>query len=361
MKLLWVANLSRYARAVYTVIKYLEAGRALGHEVAVFGEKTNELPDLPWTVDVKGFDYVVVVLYDVGDFPGLPYLAYLLDGVPKERRVVIDCYGRLNDTIRVEHDFNHLEKLDGHQGWEWVEAIQALSDKVLQPTLRPHRPDARPFLFHAFDPAAVVRPYDSPQDAARAWSGAAKPAGMVYVGNNWQRWSQLRPLLEALRPVLPELGPTWLAGWDWDERPAWAAQLGIQGVDVDPELLRGLGVEVRPGVPFDKVTEFVSQGRLSPVIHRPLFNELGLVTNRTFETFAADVLPLLLIPEEVAYRVYGEQARPLLAGADVAGRTRDMLRRPEPYWDAVLRTRAHLAERHSFRQRFRELLTILKS
>ena len=34
-----------------------------------------------------------------------------------------------------EHDFNHLEKMDGHQGWEWIEGFKAVTDKIVQPTL----------------------------------------------------------------------------------------------------------------------------------------------------------------------------------------------------------------------------------
>jgi hypothetical protein len=37
-----------------------------------------------------------------------------------------------------------------------------------------------------------------------------------------------------------------------------------------------------------------------------------------------------------------------------------MLRRPEPYWDAVLKTRTHLAREHSFERRLKELLAILE-
>ena len=89
----------------------------------------------------------------------MPYLARLLDGIPRERRVVVDLWGRFNDTIRLEHDFNHLEKLDGHAGWEWEEAIQAISDTILQPTLAPLRPNVGSFLFHGYDPGSVVKPY----------------------------------------------------------------------------------------------------------------------------------------------------------------------------------------------------------
>jgi hypothetical protein len=363
MKLLLVSKLSHTARAVCTTAKYVEAGRALGHEVAVFGEQQSEPPALPASLDVRKFDFAVFVVYMPWDFPDLPYLARLLDGVPRERRVIIDCTGRYNETVRVEHDFNHLEKMEGHQGWEWVEGFRAVSDRVLQPTLRPLRDDVRPFLFHGFDPKATARPYESAREAARAWAGENGPAreyGVAYVGTNWQRWSQVRRFLEAVEPLRADLGRTCLVGWDWDKRPDWAAQMGVQGVDTDPELLRRLGVETKPAIPYDQFIPFLGQARFSPIFHRPLFNQLGLVTNRTFETFCADTLPLLMLPERGLEELYGPAARLLAPGDDVAGRLRDMLRRPEAYWDAVLRTRAHLAREHSFARRFQELLAILE-
>jgi hypothetical protein len=364
VKLLLVSKLDRSARAVSTITKYVQVGRALGHEIALFGEQSSEEPSVPYSLDVKGFDYVIFVVYETKDFPDLPYLARLLDGVPKERRIVIDCCGRYNETVRVEHDFNHLEKIDGHQGWEWVEGIEAISDRVLQPTLRPLRSDVRPFLFHAYDPAAVVAPYGSPREAARAWSGeggSRKPHGVAYVGHNWQRWSQIRRFLEAIEPLREELGPICLAGWRWDERPDWAAELGLAGIDVDPALLKRLGVETKWPIPFNEVTGLLGQARFAPIFHRPLFKELGLVTVRTFETFHADTIPLLMLPDELIREIYGPAAKPLAPGGDVAGRLRDMIRHPEVYWDAVFKVRAHLGRHHSYQQRFAELQNILES
>jgi len=364
MKLLFVSKLDRFVRAVNTITKYIETGKALGHEVAVFGEQSSEITSVPYSLDVDKFDFAIFVIYGPWDFPDLPYLARLLDGMPRGRRVIIDCNGRYNETIRVEHDFNHLEKLDGHQGWEWIEGFEAVSEKMLQPTLKPLRGDVRPFLFHAFDPAAVARPYRSPQEAAQAWSdrtNGAKPYGAVYVGNNWQRWSQIAPFLKALEPLKDQLGSIRLTGWDWDKRPDWAIEHGLKGVDVDPELLERLGVETTGAISFHEVIDLVGKGRFSPIFHRPLYNRLGLVTNRTFETFCADTIPLLMLPDDLVEPIYGSEALPLDPGADVAGRIKDMMRRPEVYWSAVLKTRAHLAEHHSYHQRFKELLTILES
>ncbi len=163
MKLLFVNHLARFARSTYTISRYAQVAGELGHEVAVFGEPNADAPSLPYSLDVARFDFALFVVHIPSDFPDLPYLARLLDQMPKERRIVIDCLGRYNDTVRIGHDFNHLEKMDGHQGWEWIEGFQAISDRILQPTLAPLRSDVRPFLFHGFDPSAVVRPYSSPR------------------------------------------------------------------------------------------------------------------------------------------------------------------------------------------------------
>jgi hypothetical protein len=363
MKLIFSTELTRYARSTYTLTKYVEVGRALGHEVSVFGEKSADLPSLPYSLDVEKFDFAIFLIHVPSDFPDLPYLAQLLDRMPKERRVIIDCLGRYNETVRVEHDFNHLEKLDGHQGWEWVEGFQAVASRILQPTLKPLRSDVQPFLFHAFDPAAVVRPYATAAEAANAWAGdgTGKPYGLVYVGNNWQRWTQVRKLLEQIEGLNGLLGRIALVGWDWGRRPEWAVQLGLEGVDTDPELFSRLGVETREAIPFNEVSELLGQAKFSPVFHRPLFQKLGFVTNRTFETFCADTVPILMLPKDTVRDVYGEDALPLAPGEQLAKRLSDTLRHPEPYWDAVLKTRAYLAQHHSYQRRFEELVKILKA
>jgi hypothetical protein len=360
--MLLVSKLHPWARPVNPVSRYVDLGRELGHEVALFSEPLSELPQIPCSLDVERFDFALFISYEANDFPDLPSLARLLDGMPRERRILLDCSGRYNETIRVEHDFNHLERLDGHQGWEWVEGYEAVSGHILQPTLHPLRPDVTPFLFHGFHPPAVARPYATAAEAAEAWrsSDGTKPYGLAYVGNNWQRWSQLAPLLEALAPLRDKLGPSILCGWDWDERPSWAVEHGLAGVDVDVDLLTRLGVETTWAVPFQEFVEFTSRARFSPVVQRPLYNHLGLVTNRAFETFCADTIPMLMLPDAMVVELYGEAARQLAPGDDVAGFVRSALAQPEPYWEAVLATREHLAREHSFERRFAELLAVLE-
>jgi hypothetical protein len=362
MKVLLVTSVHPWSRSVSTIQKWALAGRALGHEVAVYGDPIPQLPSLSCTTDLDGVDIAVLVLQVAADLPEMPRLARLLDRVPSERRLVADLWGRFNDTIRVEHDFNHLEKLDEHQGWEWVDAMQAFSATITQPTLSPLRPDVRSFLFHGYDQGSVARHYESAGHAAAAWRAAGaseKPYGAMYIGSNWQRWDQVRRFLLDYEPVRSAIGRACLMGWDWDKRPEFAVRLGLKGIDTDPDLLAKLDVQVHQGVRFDEITRLLSKARFVPVFHRPLFRHLGLVTVRTFETFYADALPVLMLPRDFVAAIYGEAALKLVPGESLAEHLATAMERPEDYWDAVIQTRSHLARHHSFAQRLRELDAIV--
>ena len=84
------------------------------------------------------------------------------------------------------------------------------------------------------------------------------------------------------------------------------------------------------------------------------------MTNRTFETFCSDTIPLLMIPKQVVEKIHGAAALCLIPGENLAARLEDIMHRPEFYWDAVLKTRAHLAAHHSYERRFEELMAILE-
>jgi hypothetical protein len=358
MKLLLVTSCDPWTRSVSTIHHYVAAGKALGHDVAIFGPPNPDLPTLPYTTELDGVDLALFVIQVPGDFPNMPHLARLIDTVPREKRAVVDLWGRYNDTIFVEHDFNHLEKLDGHQGWEWEEAFRATSDTILQPTPGPLRPDVGSFLFHAFAPDAVARPETSAEKIAARWRDEERWFGVAYVGSNWQRWTQVRDFLKAHAPVRKSVGWVGLIGWDWKERPEWAIQQGLAGIDTDPELLLNLEVTVKNGVRFDETLRYLSQSRFSPIFHRPLFRQLNFVTGRSFETFHADTVPLLMLPKPFVENVYGPAALALVPGEDIAGFLTGALKEPEPIWDAVLKTRAHLAKHHSYAHRFEELAAL---
>src|SRR5690606_18368686 len=99
MKLLLVTSCDPWTRSVSTVHHYVTAGRALGHEVALFGPPNPDLPSLPYTTDLDGVDLALFIIQVPGDFPEMPHLARLIDTIPREKRAVVDLWGRYNETI----------------------------------------------------------------------------------------------------------------------------------------------------------------------------------------------------------------------------------------------------------------------
>ena len=139
-------------------------------------------------------------------------------------------------------------------------------------------------------------------------------------------------------------------------------QKGADAYASDPEYLRRLGVEVRPPVHFKQVIEHMGKGVIHPVVYRPLFNRLQLVTCRTFETFAANTIPLFGQDEAYVTEFYGEAARELVLPAEQPEeKILDMLRRPDHYAEIVQGIRRHLREKHSYAVRLRELIEIVES
>jgi hypothetical protein len=350
VRILFVTKLHRFASGAKTITRYVQSAKTFGHEVAVFGKESREFPGVEYSLDVESFDFAVFVVNEATDFPDLPNLARLLDGMPRDRRIVIDCNGRYNDTVDVEHDVNHLEQLDGHQGWEWVEGFQAIADSILQPTLTPLKPDVRPFLFHGYDPA-----WEHPLE----FNAKPKPYGIVYVGGNWFRWQALKRVLEAVEPIRTAVGQMMIAGEGWQELPWWLDQpLRDDACFTDPDYLRELGVELRPPVPIEAVVSTMSLGVLNPVLVRPIFNHLRIVTPRVFETAAANTIPLFNLEAEYVAEIYGPAAVELVLGEDGSEQIADILRRPSHFAEIVRELRRHLAERHSFTARVQELVNI---
>jgi len=97
------------------------------------------------------------------------------------------------------------------------------------------------------------------------------------------------------------------------------------------------------------------------VLIRPLFNHLSLVTCRTFETPAANTIPLFAQDADYVRAIYGERAVELVLrdGAAASEQILDILRRPEAYAQIVRDIRQHLAEKHSYAVRLQELVRIV--
>ncbi len=68
-----------------------------------------------------------------------------------------------------------------------------------------------------------------------------------------------------------------------------------------------------------------------------------------------------MLPRELVTAIYGQAALVLVPGEDVGAHLTGAMRNPEPYWDAVLQTRAHLARHHSYARRVDELGMLMRA
>jgi hypothetical protein len=120
-------------------------------------------------------------------------------------------------------------------------------------------------------------------------------------------------------------------------------------------------VEALPPVPFQEVAATINKGVFNPVVYRPVFEQLGFVTCRTFETPAAGTIPLFLLNRDYVRDIFGEQAVELMIeGNDGQDKIVDVLERPDYYAKIVMEIRREFRERHSPDARLRELIGLIE-
>ncbi|MGH2355920.1 MAG: glycosyltransferase family protein [Chloroflexota bacterium] len=351
MRLLFVYDTVRDQGSAQDIRGYAAAARALGHEVVLHGPPRSD-GSFTWSLNVETVDAAVfIVEWNLFLHHGGPlHLVRLLAHVPRERRVVIDCDGNYNEPISMVGDCNHRDVAASRHR---LAVYDALADKIYQPTRHPLRPNVGTFFFHGYDPA-----WEAPLDFQD------KPFGMVYVGHSKFRWRPLRRVLRALEPIRPRVGRIALVGHGWDALPSWARPMRlVSAYRTDAAYLQRLGVEVLPPCPFYEAIGWMSRAVFNPVIYRPLFDRLRLVTCRTFETPAAATIPVFDQDPAFVEEVYGPAAAELVLGrkaADATDKLADVLARPEHYATRVRQLRQHLAAEHSYATRLRQLLAIIR-
>lgn len=348
MRLLFVYYIMKDAGSAQDIRHYADAAKALGHEIVLYGPPDNDT-GFHCSRDIESADAVVFI------FEWTTELRYgdqldilrLIHRVPRDRRIVIDCDGNYNDALNICGDFNHR---DAAASRRWIDSCDSLADRIFQPTLHPQKPNVRSFFFHGYDPA-----WEQPLDFT------TKEFGMVYVGHSKFRWWPMRRILDAVEPVRDEVGRLAVVGHGWDAMPSWAAPMGIEDYYyTDPEYLRHANVEFVPPVPYGEVIPWMSRAVFNPVIYRPLFEHLDLVTCRTFETPAAGTIPLFALDEDYVLEIFGEAACELrLPEEQAEEKIVDLIRRPDYYADVVTSVRRHLAAKHSYTARVQELVGIV--
>jgi len=218
--------------------------------------------------------------------------------------------------------------------------------------VHPIRDDVRTFLFYCYNPS-----WEAPLDFDR------KEFGMLYVGHSKFRWQPMRRMLDAIAPVRERLGRIGVVGHGWETLPQWAAPMKMEDAYyTDVDYMRRLNMEFLAPVPFGRVVSRMGSAWFNPVISRPTFNRMRLVTPRFFETPASGTIPIFGLDAAYVAEIYGERARELvLPEKRPEEKIADIFDRPEHYSDLVREIRQHLAENHSQQRRLKELIEIIES
>ena len=348
MRLLFIHHVLEDRGSAQDMFHYARVAKTLGHEVVLFGKPTAPSA-FRYTTDVSFVDAAIFIFEFTTElqYGDLLTWANLLARIPRSRRLVIDCDGKYNDAIQVIGDVNHA---NADLSRQWVEICDSISDTILQPTYHPLRANVRSFFFHGYDPS-----WEVPLNLE------SKEFGMVYVGNNWFRWRGLERVLRTIEAIRQRVGGLAIVGAGWDRLAPWAKPvLPEDAYRTDPEYLKDLGVEVVAPIRFADVIGWMSRGLFSPVIYRPLFDHLHLITCRTFETPAANTIPLFCQERQFVQDIYGDTALELvLPKTTPQDKILDFFDRRQHYANVAGELRHALAKRYSYAARIKELIEII--
>jgi hypothetical protein len=128
----------------------------------------------------------------------------------------------------------------------------------------------------------------------------------------------------------------------------------------DQAYLKKMHVELKHAIPFADVIGWMGKAMFNPVLSRPTFRHLHIVTPRFFETPAANTIPIFLQDVSHVCGIYGEAAVELtLNEADATDKILDIMTRPTYYATIVARMRQHLRQEHSHVARLHQLIEIV--
>lgn len=351
MKILFLMEKRLNAGSIHAVANYVRAADEAGHTIALHGQPDPRLPEIRFSTDIEAFDHLLFIVESGLCWMSALRMPRLLSGVDSERRAILDADGMYNELLCVDgYDRNHATESDRRS---WLDHYELVSHRVFQPTVEPRDPSVRSLLFYGYDPGSRVS--EDP--------GIGKRFDIVHLAHNWWRWREIAslvlPALERIRPVLD--GVCFIGSW-WNGSPPPSSDPRLAAAfQADSAALERLGIAVKPPVPYTRVIDSMSQGRVNLMSQRPLLRQLKLLTSKYFEVFCADTVPLLLLDGDQAEAVYGPAGRHLVLDDSIGEKVLDVLARPDRYREIVQSVRCHLEEHHSYRVRIRELVTALQT
>ena len=328
---------------------YIDSAKKMGHEIVVYG-RSDFKSLFHYSQTINKNDAVVFIFEWTTELLRGGFLDYvrLVSKIPRQRRVLIDCDGKYNNPIDSKGDSNHKSK---KESIDWINFCNSLTDKIFQPTIKPLKKNVNTFFFHAYNPNWEIT------------NNNKKKYGMCYVGNNWYRWNPMYKVLKEIKKNKGDVGNISITGHGWDRPAPWASRdTPKEAYQYDYKFIKSLDIDIFPPIKFSKVIKQMNKGVFNPVIYRPLFDKLNFVTCRTYETFAANTIPLFTYKNKSHLSIYGRnETDALLLGKKPKNKILDVIKNQEKYMEIVKNVRNKLKNNHSHDIRLKELINIINS
>ena len=180
-----------------------------------------------------------------------------------------------------------------------------------------------------------------------------KDFDLLYVGNNWYRWNDIRWLVKVTEPIRKRLKRVALIGQYWSGKVMEGYE---EATYSEPALLRRNHIQILDSAPYGHVEETMSRGLLHPILIRPILNDLRFVTPRMFETFTADTIPFILKYFTHAKELYGNEIDKLTLSDNPACKIMNILDNYDKYRKLTKDIRETLNTKHSYEKRLTQLL-----
>jgi hypothetical protein len=322
---------------------YVRAGKNLDCDIRVseFGyiDKTIRklIPIAPknWQPDL------LIIVYESYPFLSEETIEEICKFIPRANRILIDPDCKYSEPCSFGKDSNHPTS-DSYSFW--TSLYDSLSDIILQPFIgkrKKTKTKIHSFLYFGMD------------NKLPNFSRVKKDFDLLYVGNNWYRWQDIKKLItkvSSIRSLVKRIG---IFGKYWNQE----VMSGDEEATVsDFNFLKQNKIIVRKSVPYGQVEKFMSRGLLNPIFIRPILHKLQLITPRMLETFNADTIPLIPSYFSYAKDLYGEEIHQLMLGNNWADAIVRIINNYGYYRNLSKEIKKILRSKHSYEARIKELL-----
>jgi len=339
-KIAFVGHYKYNCGASNALLGYLKAGKQISCDIRVskFSHIDKAIQKNIPTAEKNWQPDLFIISYESYSFLTKQNLDLICKTIPRKKRIIIDSDAKYSPLLSKNGDSNHL---DNKSFKYWQSLYDSLSDIVLQPIIKSEKNSKiKSFLYFGMDKHLNKIPK------------IKKEFELLYVGNNWHRWSDMKSLIMGLKNYRSVVKNIAIIGKWWDKETA----SGFESVTKsNSQFLEKNNIKLFKSAPYGQVELSMSRGLLNPILIRPILNSLKLITPRMFETFVANTVPLIPSYFTHATKLYGSEISKFIISKNSGNDIEKIIKNYKKYNLIAAKIREELFSKHSYEVRIKEL------